>query len=155
MTRLQRTQTVLGSSIALACLAAAPSTVQAGAPNARIEVEVPRTRSSKGSLRCALFATHRGFPSRSSLAVQAHKRPIASQRGRCVFRGVKPGTYAVSVLHDENDNGRIDTSFIGKPTEGYGVSYNHTYALRGPKWNESKFSVGPGATMKLRVRLRY
>jgi len=41
-----------------------------------------------------------------------------------LFPGVAPGRYAVSVFHDENSNGKMDTNFIGIPREGVGASNN-------------------------------
>ncbi|MFI9650852.1 DUF2141 domain-containing protein [Guyparkeria halopsychrophila] len=29
-----------------------------------------------------------------------------------------PGTYALAVIHDENMNGKLDTQWLGIPTEG-------------------------------------
>jgi uncharacterized protein (DUF2141 family) len=45
-----------------------------------------------------------------------------SKRAVCEFPGVAPNTYAVSVFHDENSNGKLDTNFMGIPREGVGAS---------------------------------
>ena len=34
------------------------------------------------------------------------------------------GNYAVQVMHDENENNKLDTNFMGMPIEGYGFSNN-------------------------------
>ena len=39
------------------------------------------------------------------------------------FGDVPPGIYAVSVIHDENDNGRLDFNAVGMPMEKYGFPY--------------------------------
>jgi len=36
--------------------------------------------------------------------------------------GIPPGTYAIACYHDENDNGKLDTNFLGIPKEGTGAS---------------------------------
>src|SRR5688572_14316142 len=41
-----------------------------------------------------------------------------------LFENVPPGTYAIALFLDENDNGKIDTNFIGIPREKYGFSNN-------------------------------
>jgi uncharacterized protein (DUF2141 family) len=33
---------------------------------------------------------------------------------------IKPGKYAIAVIHDENCNGKLDTNMFGIPKEGYG-----------------------------------
>jgi len=37
---------------------------------------------------------------------------------------IPPGTYAVKLHIDENENGKLDTNFIGIPKEQYGISNN-------------------------------
>jgi len=41
-----------------------------------------------------------------------------------VFDHLDAGHYAVKVFHDENGNGRLDSNFLGVPSEGYGFSNN-------------------------------
>jgi uncharacterized protein (DUF2141 family) len=40
------------------------------------------------------------------------------------FEDVAPGNYAIMVLHDENDNERMDFEVNGMPKESYGMSNN-------------------------------
>lgn len=44
---------------------------------------------------------------------------------------------------------------FGVPKEGYGVSFNNTYALSAPEWDESSFSVDEGERRSFNIRLRY
>ena len=37
---------------------------------------------------------------------------------------IPPGTYAVKIHIDENENGELDTNFLGIPKEQYGISNN-------------------------------
>jgi uncharacterized protein (DUF2141 family) len=37
-----------------------------------------------------------------------------------LFSDIKPGNYAIAVIHDENRNGELDTNMFGIPKEGYG-----------------------------------
>ena len=59
------------------------------------------------------------------------------------FSNLPPGTYAAKVMHDENDNGKLDTNFMGMPIEGYGFS-NNPQLLRKPTFDEAKFDLGAG-----------
>lgn len=58
-----------------------------------------------------------------------------------LFDDVAPGVYAVKVVHDENGNGRLDTDWLGIPTEGYGFS-NDPPKNRRPTFDSSAFRVG-------------
>jgi len=49
------------------------------------------------------------------------------------------GEYAIKVFHDEDDDGELDTNFIGAPTEDYGFS-NDARGTFGPaSWEDAKF----------------
>lgn len=56
------------------------------------------------------------------------------------FENVKPGSYAIMVLHDENDNKRMDFEASGMPKENYGMS-NNEMAMGPPTFADAKFEV--------------
>src|SRR5262249_41067138 len=103
---------------------------------------------------CRLYAGPDGFPKKLTHKLQQFV-PIRGPSATCRFTGIAPGTYAVAVVHDENNNGQVDTNFLGVPTEGYGVSNNRTYALSLPKWDESKIQVREEKDVVLNDAVRY
>ncbi len=119
-----------------------------------VRVRITGLRNSAGTVGCRLYLSAKGFPQGSEDLIQKYVNAPGGD-ARCSFEDVKPGTYAVAVMHDENSNKKLDTNLFGKPTEGYGVSNNKTYALRRPKWNESSFSVEEGKDVSLVISLRY
>ncbi|HAN32876.1 MAG TPA: hypothetical protein DCQ06_14875, partial [Myxococcales bacterium] len=63
-------------------------------------------RSNDGSFRCALWSHSRGFPMQVNRARAHDSRRPRSRSATCRFSDLPPGRYAVSVLHDENNNQR-------------------------------------------------
>lgn len=61
------------------------------------------------------------------------------------FAGVAPGTYAVMVFHDENNNGKLDQAANGMPLEGYGFSRNARGHWGPPNFEAARFDIKPGA----------
>ena len=57
-----------------------------------------------------------------------------------------PGTYAVAVYHDENDNHHFDRTLLGLPAEGYGFSNNVKPLFGLPSFASVTFPVGPTQT---------
>lgn len=78
------------------------------------------------------------------------RAPAAS--GVVTIEGVPPGTYAVQVIHDENDNQTLDRpGFL--PTEGMGFSRDAPMRFGPPRWDEAKFDLtDAGATVPLTMR---
>ena len=55
---------------------------------------------------------------------------------------VEPGEYAISVHHDDNDNGKMDTNFIGIPKEPMGLSNGAVPKFGPPKYKDAEFHAG-------------
>ncbi len=56
---------------------------------------------------------------------------------------VAPGTYALALYQDVNDDGKLDTDLNGVPLEPWGMSNNPQVSGRGPTWSEALFEVPP------------
>ena len=76
----------------------------------------------------------------------------AATSGTVMVTGVPPGTYAVQVVHDENNNRTLDRpGFL--PTEGMGFSRDAPMRFGPPQWDDAKFDLAePGATVPLTMR---
>ena len=88
-------------------------------------------------------------------AVQVVRAKITGATMTIEFKDVKPGTYAVSVIHDENKNNELDMRWLPwpKPKEGVGVSNDPDSKAGPPKWEAAKFAVGAdGATIKTTIK---
>ncbi len=66
------------------------------------------------------------------------------------FENVEPGTYAIMVLHDENNNQRMDFKANGMPKENYGMS-NNVMVMGIPTFADAKFEVA-NEDMELTIR---
>ncbi len=64
-----------------------------------------------------------------------------------------PGGYALSIFHDDNDNGEMDDTWIGLPAEGFGFSNNPRLFGR-PRLEQVLFEV-PTGDLTINIRLRY
>ncbi len=67
------------------------------------------------------------------------------------FTNVTSGIYGIVVLHDENDNKRMDFEPNGMPKEPYGIS-NNIMSMGPPQWNDAKFEVSD-VPVKMEIRL--
>ena len=67
---------------------------------------------------------------------------VKAEKGEMIieFKNVMPGTYAVSVLHDENENMRMDFQANGMPKENYGLSQN-PMLMGPPNFKDAQFEV--------------
>ncbi len=121
MLNILRAISPLGALLVLA--AASPPQAQPPQVNL-IHVEIDGLHNDKGQVLCALFSSPIDFPKRTDKAVAHARADISHGHAFCDFSGIASGTYAVSVFHDENSNGKMDTNLMGIPREGVGASNN-------------------------------
>ncbi len=116
-----------------------------------IHIENPKT--TRGPLLCDLFHVETGFPGASPIIGGSISMPANTTPADCIYDKLPAGTYAMSVIQDENSNGTLDSNLFGSPTEGYGASNNILPATSAPSWKDSKFELADGQTLELNVRL--
>ncbi|GFO57237.1 hypothetical protein GMSM_42440 [Geomonas sp. Red276] len=112
-------------------------------------------RNSKGTVACALFESPAGFPTdylRSAVNIMVIK--IRKSQARCDFEDLPPGKYALAVVHDENMNGKLDTTLLGIPKEGYGFSNDAKGVIGAPSFSAASFPYD-GRDLELTIRLHY
>ena len=103
-----------------------------------IEVLVTDFDSNKGKVFLGLYNSETSF-----LNTQYKNVILSIKDNTCTytFTNVPEGTYAISLYHDENDNGKMDTNIFGAPKEDYGCSNNARGFMSAPKWDDAKFKV--------------
>jgi uncharacterized protein (DUF2141 family) len=118
-----------------------------------LTIRIVNARNAKGKIRVALFQSSEGFPVDSSKAVRTQDAGIDPNTltAQIVLTGFPQGTYAVSVFHDENMNGKLDKNLVGIPKEGYGASNNPERKMRPPSFEEAKFSLRAGQAIEIRL----
>ena len=134
-------------------LDAAPLPAPATDAPATLHLAFEGLRSHRGTVRVCVFPDSKGFPDcqQASGVVRAHTSAAATRVALDVA-ALPPGDYAISVIHDENDNNRLDKSFIGLPTEGVGFSNNASAPFGPPGYGKTRFVVDGETTQTIRLK---
>lgn len=117
-----------------------------------VALSIENVRNARGVLRICLTANPRAFPdcSRDS---QARTLSVPANATSARFDRLPAGTYAVSLIHDENGNGRMDMALV-MPREGFGFSRNPRIGMGPPRFDSAAFAVGTTPVSQT-VRVRY
>ncbi|MFB0611960.1 DUF2141 domain-containing protein [Aurantiacibacter poecillastricola] len=120
----------------------------------RVEIEILNMRNHDGVVRACMTSDAERFP-RCQNARGGHRAVVPAGEARLVrFDNVAPGTYAIALLHDENDNGRPDRVLGMMPREGFGFSNDAPVNMGPPAFEEAAVRVGR-APLRQTIRMRY
>lgn len=111
----------------------------------------------KGEIGIALYENKKGYPTHLEHAYEPAWIPVqkGTETADHVFEGLPAGDYAVSVVHDENGNRKIDRSTLGFPKEGVGFSNGQKVKLSAPDFDDCKFLLSEGENKSIAITLDY
>ncbi len=102
----------------------------------RITIQVTNIPNDQGQLIISLHSSQEKFPKKYDYRKFAN---IQNGKSVSVFEKIPHGEYAVSIVHDENKNGKLDFYFFGMPSEKTAASNNATKFWGPPDWEDAKF----------------
>jgi len=119
-----------------------------------LTVEVRLLRNNKGVVQFALYNKDGSIPDENfEKYYKILKGEIVTDSSTITFKNIQSGKYAVNILHDENENGKIDKGFM-LPIEGIGFSNFQSIGLTN-RPNFSKASFELNADKKISVKVIY
>ena len=120
-----------------------------------VEVIITGIRSEKGQIVVGVFKDNESFMKEESFLEKRFVKNGISNGEMKVKFSLEPGIYGLSLLDDENSDGKMEYNFVRLPKEGFGFSdYYHTGLTR-PKFDSFKFSIDQSKKRTITVRIRY
>lgn len=113
----------------------------AAAASGHLTVQVAGLRGRAGNLRVSVWKDGSGFPRKPERAVARTEVAVNGPEMTVSFEGLPPGIYAVSAFQDEDADGSLDRSILGKPTEPYGFSNDARSSFMPPSFRDAAFEL--------------
>lgn len=92
------------------------------APAIDVTVTVTGVRNAKGKIAALAFSNKEGFPDKPDKALAQAVADARKGTVTLTLKNLPAGKLAITVLHDEDANGKLKRSIIGLPLEGVGMS---------------------------------
>jgi uncharacterized protein (DUF2141 family) len=118
-----------------------------------LQVSISGASSDAGSIRILVFSKPSGFPDQVKQAVRSISLPPKSGKASFKLTDLPAGTYAIGVIHDLDNNGKLSTNAVGYPTEKFGFSKNPKVYFGPPSFEKAAFVLGKTA-VSLEISLR-
>ena len=119
-----------------------------------LTIEVKDLRNSNGSVLFALYNREDAFPDEHyKKCIKKLTCKIIEESSTVTFESLPEGNYAISILHDENSDGKINRGLI-LPKEGIGFSnYESIGFSNRPIFSKASFNLN--SDMKIKVKIIY
>ena len=118
---------------------------------AELRVKVVGITAQTGTISMAVMDSDAAWAGKGKPITGRHAK-VTGDTLEIAFADLAPGKYAIRLMHDENDNGKLDTNLVGMPTEGYGFS-NNPRVMRAATFDEAAFEVpADGAAITIVMR---
>lgn len=108
-----------------------------------LRIHVDGLRNHKGVVGAVVFTSAAGWPEDVTKSYRNQAAPIdaATRSVTVVIEDLPPGDYGIVVLHDENENMKLDRNIFGFPKEGFGFANNPHVGLRAPPFTSAVMHV--------------
>ncbi len=120
-----------------------------------LEVCITNIRNTKGQLCVAIFTNDQDFKAEIPFwEKQYTKADVDNKTFRIVIQ-IPPGIYGMSVLDDENSDGKMKYNFVGLPLEGFGFSNYKHKGIRKPRFKQFSFNIEINQKKLIEVEMTY
>jgi len=113
-------------------------------------IQIENIEILKGKIMIAAFDNENNFnkkenPSFSDLL------NVSNSSLKTTFKSIPQGTYAIALYHDENSDGKLNTTKLRIPTEGVGFSGQHATLYKKPKFNDCVIEIKSDTTISINI----
>jgi uncharacterized protein (DUF2141 family) len=122
------------------------SILTARSQTVNITVTVNNIKSSKGTINVCVYNKETGFPEKPNLAIKCTNSTASKSVMQITIEGITPGKYAISAHHDENNDGKVNTNFLGIPKEPTGASNGAKAKMGPPKFGDAVIVIDKNKT---------
>lgn len=107
---------------------------------ANLTVIVSGLKNNKGDVKIGLFNSKESYNGKKQKFKGAIIK-IEKKKVKWEIKNIPFGEYAIKAFHDEDGDNKVDTNFIGMPTESYGFSNNAKGFFGPPSFEKAKFHL--------------
>ena len=118
-----------------------------------LQVTVTNIKGHKGDIIVGVFDSNENF---LKTPIEGRMAKPSGDSVKVIFENLKPGRYAISVLHDTNNNKDMDRNKLGIPKEGFGFSNNVTGAMGPPSFERAIIDLTPELRdLDIGIKMKY
>jgi uncharacterized protein (DUF2141 family) len=109
-----------------------------------LDIRISDIRSSKGVVRLSVYTAPEQYPYKPWRTYTIKKDSLDKTFLHAAIDDLKPGTYGLCMLDDENNSGVMENNLLGIPKEGFAFANNFKPFLKRPDYSQVLIQLLPG-----------
>lgn len=114
----------------------------------KLTVHVKGLKNDKGQVVVGLYQGEKNFLRKLYFGKIV---AIKNQEATVEFDHLPSGEFAISLFHDENENGKLETGWFGIPKEDYACSNGAKGFMGPPKYSDAKFKINENKKITIKI----
>ncbi len=111
---------------------------------ADLKVKVSPARSNSGHLFYSLYGAEGDYNEEKNPVREESVWEASTDSTEWRISGLEPGEYSLTIFHDENDDGKHNKGWFGRPKEMFAISNITETLWNRPRWETIKFVLEEG-----------
>jgi uncharacterized protein (DUF2141 family) len=114
-----------------------------------LTIQIINIKNNQGRIGVAVYNSEKDF-----LKKYYQVKTTKAEKGEViiVFNNLPTSYYGVSVMHDANENDKLDSNFLGIPKEGFGFSNNAMGTFGPPSFEKAKVEVNTNKSASISMK---
>jgi uncharacterized protein (DUF2141 family) len=114
-----------------------------------LSIQVTNIKNDKGKIGVAIYNSEKDFLKKY---YQVKSTKAVKGETTIIVENLPIGYYAISLIHDANENDKMDTNIIGIPKEGFGFSNNVMGTFGPPSFEKAKVEVNSDKSISILLK---
>ena len=114
-----------------------------------LTVQITNVKNDKGQIAVALYNSEKDF---MKTMYKGKMTKAVKGQVEVVFENIPSGSYGLSIMHDANENGKMDSNLFGIPKEGFAFSNNAMGTFGPPSFEKAKVEVSSNKSVSISMK---
>jgi len=117
-----------------------------------LKISVSNVNEEGGNIGVLVFNSDKGWPEDRTAALKDVIVPAHPGTVLVTIPNLPAADYAVAVLHDVNQNHKMDRNWMSKPKEQWAMSNNPHALIKAPSYSTAKFHLSGNQTIEVKLQ---
>ncbi|MDT0293739.1 DUF2141 domain-containing protein [Mesonia ostreae] len=118
--------------------------------NPELDLEITGIKKDAGFIEVGIYNSEEYFLEEGK-SFKTYKIPVKNKKASIRISDLPQGNYAITLYHDENEDGKCNMNFLGIPKEPYAFSNNFKPKFSAPSFEDCVFNLKENLSLDIKL----